>query len=468
MIVSNLFDELQDARRALDLPLFFFRYDAVVEECRDNPEKADLLSWNVAELVSQLNRHERPDDALRVVVGCLDKLADLPLPEYSREYAAQMLLTTVRDDLGLIERIEALMPDDVIDYVHIVNMAEAFAAIGLRERAFHYLDRAMAEGSGKQMIPHRPGLKALYDNDLEFCEMVEHHHQRQEKMAAYLEIEPDPADFDQVMAAARVELLRDHEQFRPERIVALADFKDSPCRAEIDPFLRDGFELLRQRARRKRKIINFEAFDALARTIAILRDSGFTDMLLREFKLVQEEGYELLQVVGTIALALGAVGYRGAKEDIEAYFKEWEWRYEGEEFIMKTSYALWMMTRDAAAALRFIQDQDHKAGLAYAAAALADLNAVEYRQELYQAAYPIYNKVTLKAFLEAWSHLGRQTEAPAYEDRMIHLFGVMTPTRKVDSGGNNDNQFVQMVRRETGNLTVGYSIESDSAVEPDR
>jgi hypothetical protein len=354
--------------------------------------------------------------------------------------------------------------------VHIMHMAEDFAAIGLRDRAFRHMDRAMAEGSSKRMIFHRPALKALYDTDPEFREMMDRHHQRQEEMAAYLETEPDPDDFNQVMAAARVELLRDYEVFRPERIVALAAFKDSPCRAEIALFLRDGFELLRKRARRKCKIINYEAFDAMARTIAILRDPGFTDLLLREFELVQDmnDGYELLQVAGTIAMALEAVGYRGIKEDFEAFFKEWEWRYKGEDFIMKTRYALWMMTGDAADALQFLQDKEHKAGLAYVACALADLNAVEYRKELYQAAYPIYNKVTLKAFLEAWVRLGNQTEVPPYEDRMIHLFGVMTPSRKVSMGGNNDNQFVQMVRRETGDPNVGYQVESDAAVAADR
>lgn len=53
------------------------------------------------------------------------------------------------------------------------------------------------------------------------------------------------------------------------------------------------------------------------------------------------------------------------------------------------------------------------------------------------------------------------------KERMIHLFGIMTPSNKA-LAGENDNVFEKKALQATGNAEIGMVYEADDSGENDR
>ncbi|MGC4118843.1 MAG: hypothetical protein QM765_30625 [Myxococcales bacterium] len=172
--------------------------------------------------------------------------------------------------------------------------------------------------------------------------------------------------------------------------------------------------------------------------------------------------YELTKTVGDIAIAMAALGYDDGAEDLAAFIKDLEWRYPGDDFVMKARYGLWLLAEGGEEAVAFVSDEKKDRGLAMAAVALADLDFKAGLGPVRARASSLAEPVAREVFAEAAARLERQTGAPPRGERMIGLLGRVSST-ELALGAETDNVFVQRAREKSGQERLGEVTEADES-----
>jgi hypothetical protein len=446
----------------------------VGKEKNTDKETGDNLVYYVAEYLN--DKSHKKEDGLQLVKTWLEVADTIPVNPDRKQYLAQFAFAVITENPELVDEMERkLLNNEMSDYAYFINIADKLASMQMPEKAYKYTDIAMSDRVDKDIIQYRDNLKMLYKTDEKFRAMIDAHDLRKKEEKEFLLEEPDPESFEEVFKAAKMEFTSCYSYKRTERIVAITKFREEAYRAPINEFLNTGFDSLRQRLKKKDSLIDDVMFDALVVAIMEWQDPSYKEVLLEEFSYVTDEEpqdgicrhYELNLVAGTIAIALSALDYKESTSIFKPFLESFEWRYKGEPFIMKVRYAKWMIEKNAEEALSYLKDIENKSGLGYALCTLADLNSKESLPYLTEIQNTITNPVTIEIFKEAISRLKKQTMEPAWEDRMIRLFGTATPTAMA-LGADNDNQFIIRARDAKKNNKFGEVYEADDSAEDDR
>ncbi|HTR54979.1 MAG TPA: hypothetical protein VMJ10_30045 [Kofleriaceae bacterium] len=306
-----------------------------------------------------------------------------------------------------------------------------------------------------------------------FVAFVRAHTWRDDLIAALGTIASDDA-YALVLEQARRQLDLPYYDTKPAWFFALGELAREPrFAAEARAFLRGGFAHYAAQSRdaTERTLVNSVAFGALAHALAHPGDPEAGPTLRDAFRIAAGQGdidahYELNVTCGALAIALSAVGFERALPELDAFLAEYGDNYGGDGFVMQVLYARWLLVGDAAAALAYVTDPAHKKGLAYAAAALADLHHVAAYEALAARAKTLDHPVAQEAFAEALARLARQTAPPRVDDRMIWLFGRKSPTEQA-LGEDSDNIFVQRAIARTNDSELGVVTEADESAPDD-
>lgn len=236
---------------------------------------------------------------------------------------------------------------------------------------------------------------------------------------------------------------------RPRWLFALGELGQFPRFADgARAALLGGFDRLVSKSRKKESVlVNAVAFGALAHAVAELAHPQTGPALLKAFEVAAgqtdlDAHHELNVTCGPLAIALAAVDHVAALPALDAFLAQFEARHRGETFVMEVLYGKWLLARDGAAALAYLATPHADKGLAFAAAALADLHHVGAYEALAARAATLRNPVATEAFAEAMARLARQTAPPPVRGRMIWMFGRRSPTEQA-LGEDSDNIFAQ-------------------------
>jgi|GEM_PF-5625913 len=266
-----------------------------------------------------------------------------------------------------------------------------------------------------------------------------------------------------------------------EWICLLYEFSDKEdYLSEIKVFLENSFEELKRAAVNNpdEKLINQVAYNALCWLTGRVGLEELGSLLMKAFEFaIKEEDfeseeikeiadfYELNLTAGTAAVGLSALNFCGDISPLDAFIKDYEWRYEGDQFVMEVKYAKWILTKDTDGALDYLKNPDNKKGLAYAVCALADLGAVASLETIRERMKKIKNPVTLEVFKEAVARLEKGLK-PDQRDRMIWMFGNSTST-EMALGGESSNLFLARAKALNNNSEIGQIFEVDDSDEDD-
>ncbi len=447
-------------------------------------ESSDAAIKQANDVLDELALEERLHEAIPLVRACLDLLDRHPAGLAVTQKAAPRFMAAAKDDPALLDAVlTRFVGDEIVEHNAGLSVAFACARRGRLDLFERYLTQACELGLSWWIFDNNDNLKAQVATLVDSIpglqaslEIVKRFHDAHE---AFLAAEPDPLDFAQVMKAARVELKRNFEDARPQRIIAVANpaFRADHA-AEVTAFLRDGFGGLKAAARTSGEMINFTLFDAFARAIARWNEPALAGQLVEELayvgvnddELVTDDVariYELNCTGGTIALALAALDYRGSTTALDAFVGEFASSYEGDAWLMKVQYAKWLITGDGAGALAFLDDPVHKKGLAYAACAVADLHHAAALPTLQRLSPTLKDGVAVEVFKEAIARLSSQTTSPTAADRMMNLFGGVTPSEQA-LGEGSDNVFVERARATAKNPALGEVREADDSSPRER
>jgi hypothetical protein len=178
-------------------------------------------------------------------------------------------------------------------------------------------------------------------------------------------------------------------------------------------------------------LLDLDARDVAPQVLARLRS-------IRE----DDEPYEEDLASGHLAVILGLWDHRDGLDEIRASYAKAE-AYHGDavSFVSRLRYAAWYLAADQLAARDWIADPGNRTSIAYAAAALADLHAVDALPTLLTARPTIRNPATLAAVDEAVRRLETQRQAPDSAHRMVRLFGRRHES-EIALGWESDDIFV--------------------------
>jgi len=457
-----------------DVHAFVAAFERIVAAGLTDQKAADMVGHQAVEIIASLAKASRAKEAHVIVRAYLQHAVFSSASPKSRQYFAAFALDTLEDHLELADEVEAkLLQDDVVDVSYGRQIVAGFAARGLRDQMMSYLGKTMDGGASLAVILANKVLKQRYDSDAEFRALADDKAREQAEHEAAFARTPDPDDVEAVLAAAKAELTR-REGARPRRIRDVARWTGHHGAKDL---LEAGFDALRGEARRHASLINHVLFAALVQAIARFEDPSLAPTLVRELDYVSagrkqvtdglSRHYELVQVAGTIALALAALDYRGDLAALDRFLASYEWRYPGEDFVMQARYAKWMMTGDPQGALAFVNDAANTKGLAYAACALADLHWAAALEPLRALLPALDSPVAAEAVMEAISRLATQTKPPDRQDRMIWLFGEVTKTEQA-LGSDSDDRFLLRARQRAQDRELGVIHEVDDSAPEER
>ncbi|MBP9205295.1 MAG: hypothetical protein KBG28_15095 [Kofleriaceae bacterium] len=210
------------------------------------------------------------------------------------------------------------------------------------------------------------------------------------------------------------------------------------------------------------ELINSVALGGLARALAVLAAPETADVLAQtlDFCIGKKCHYEAKQQAGTVAIALAATGRADGDAAMQAFLERWADTYAGHRFVMEVRYAAWLRAGDGAGARAFLADPANTRGLAFVAAAVADLDDKASAAVLQARRPTLRNPVAEEAFDEALTRLRDQAGPPPQEARMIWMFGVRSPT-EVALGHESDDQLLARARARLGRPGLGRVYETD-------
>lgn len=255
---------------------------------------------------------------------------------------------------------------------------------------------------------------------------------------------------DEVFEKARAEferqLERDYHGTDAEAIYAFARLAHDPAQGDaVRELVLGGFDRLIAGAKKSKELINSVAYHALA--FAALEMPPHPDIgpaLHRGFRVTAEltdveVHYNMNQACGAFAIALATLDYRDVIDDI-AKFRERFDHYDGTPFHTQVLYAQWMFEGDGAGARAYVADSEQLKCLGWAAAALADLDHKPGRGTIMARMGGRLHAESREALLEASARLRTQSGPPAVADRMIWMFGRVSPV-EIALGYETDNVF---------------------------
>lgn len=275
---------------------------------------------------------------------------------------------------------------------------------------------------------------------------------------------------DQAFAAALeqagAQLALPSESTDPSWFAALATLVSSPARR------RAALELLGPSLRRLLEarlagggLVNSVALGGLARALLSLEAREHLETLVAamDFCTGKRCHHEARQEAGWVAMALTAAGDADvARVDaaLSAFLARWAETYDGHRFVMQTRYARWLLAGHGAEARAYLADPGRVRGLAFVAAAVADLDDKQAIPVLEARRPHLHNPVADEAFAEALARLGRQAGPPPASERMMWLFGVRSPM-ELALGDDSDDQLLARARARLGRPDLGYRTETD-------
>lgn len=253
-----------------------------------------------------------------------------------------------------------------------------------------------------------------------------------------------------------------------ERERALADRIKLIASRDVKDRLQDAFwaapllaTLVPQHAPRVREIL-LEVLETRACAQSMVGAAyGLLDMdardvapqLVARMRAIREnsETYEADLASGHFAVILALFDHGAALPEIQASYANAEAYHDSavsfvSRFRYATWYATWYLSADAQAAKAWIEDSANKTSLAHAAAALADLHAVDALPTLTEARRSIRNPATRVAVDEAIRRLTTQTGAPDAAHRLVRLFGRRHES-ELALGWDSDDAFATIAER---------------------
>ncbi len=214
-------------------------------------------------------------------------------------------------------------------------------------------------------------------------------------------------------------------------------------------------------------LVNDTIFNILGQLCVILNDKQSADEVYKAFVFGAdpEQHYEMNTASSRLAIYLTALDYNGPIDTIKSYIDYYSDSYDDDEFVVRARYAYWWFKNDTNEALDFINNTEKKKSLGLVAALLADLNEKKALPILQKRIKELTNKVTIEIFKEAISRLKLQQNIPENKNRMIWMFGFITPT-EIALGDETDNVFIKRAN-ETSEIDLGIVYEVDDSTPED-
>jgi hypothetical protein len=253
---------------------------------------------------------------------------------------------------------------------------------------------------------------------------------------------------DDVLAKARAafedELEQDYHSTDTETIYAFARLAKDDASREL---VLGGFDRLVTNAKKHEELINAVAYHALAyAALELPRHPDIAPVLQQGFRICAEltdldVHYNMNQACGAFAIALATLEHRDALDDF-AKFHDKLGHYGSEPFHAQVLYAQWMLDEDVEGAKQYVAESEHLKVLGYAAAALADLDHKPGRGTLMARMSGRLHAESREAMMEASARLRMQSGPPEVADRMIWMFGRVSPV-EIALGNESENVFRQ-------------------------
>jgi hypothetical protein len=193
--------------------------------------------------------------------------------------------------------------------------------------------------------------------------------------------------------------------------------------------------------------MNDVALYALAfATMDMPRHASIGPALQRAFQVAGELAgvdvhYNMNQAAGPVALALATAEHTAALPDIEKFREKFD-HYDGTMFHTMVLYAQWILDKDGSAACAYLAESDQLKTLGWAAAALADMDHKPGRAVIGARLRGKLHAESREALLEASERLIKQKKPPKPENRMIHMFGRISPV-EIALGSEGESEFRQ-------------------------
>jgi hypothetical protein len=225
------------------------------------------------------------------------------------------------------------------------------------------------------------------------------------------------------------QLTLDYHSTDAEAIYAFARLaKDAASRALV----LGAFDRLVAHAKKKKGLINSVAYHALAyAALDLPRHPEIAPALRAAFRIAAgltdlDVHYNMNQACGAFAVALATLEHRDALDDF-AKFHDKLGHYGSEPFHAQVLYAQWMLEEDAEGAKAYVAGSENLKVLGYAAAALADMDDKPGRGTLMARMGGKLHAESREAMMEASMRLRTQSGPPEVADRMIWMFGRVSP-----------------------------------------
>lgn len=454
----------------------------------------------------RLNQYE---SALKLSLACLETVKKLnqlglsPTPKTRWPLAIAMLNSMQTQFSYSIDMVESLIGDSIGSKEDTKLLVTLLIKQQHDDQASQWLIKAINQNRNNQnsLVSSAPSIQAWYETQSDIKEKLDNALTEYESKQVRLE---NPNNYADVIEAAYDFLQRPFLALdcKTNRIIAVLNYIDTIPANVFEDFISHSFTLTKDMARRTGGLVNTSIYNSLLRLTSewILKRQHPSDALchilirecwfvifdeneklddpynpsfpvihknnLREFDLVDRH-YELNCLAGNISLQLANFNRPEALEVVDCFIETFIENYSGESFVMKGLYAKWIMTQDGNSALEFIQNQENNKGLAYAITAMADLDYKAGLETIRDLTNSIDNELTQEVCKEAIERLEKQAHPIAISDRMIHLFGSITPT-EIALGAETDNQFILRARKNKQNAELYTIYETDQSDIEDR
>lgn len=454
----------------------------------------------------RLNQHE---SASKLTQSCIDTIKKLnqrglsPTPKTRWPLAIAMLNSLQNNFSGSIDIIESLIGDSIGSKENTRLLLALLIKQQHDHQVLQLLIRATKQNLNNQhaLVLSDPIIQTWYktDPDIQYSldKVLQEYESQQTKY-------DNPKNYADAIEAAYDFLQRPFLELecKTNRIIVLLNYIETIPNDIFEDFIEQSFTLTKTMALRTGSLVNTSIYNSLLRLTGywILKKANSSDALcdilirecwfvifdenrklddsynpsfpiihknnLREWDLVSRH-YELNCLAGTISLQLANFNRPEALEVVNCFVETFIENYSGESFVMKGLYTKWIMTQDGNSALEFIQNQENAKGLAYAITAVADLDFKAGLEPICDLTNTIDNELTQEVCKEAIERLRKQTHPGAISDRMIHLFGSITPT-EIALGAETDNQFILRARKNKQNAELYTIYETDQSDLNDR
>ena len=164
------------------------------------------------------------------------------------------------------------------------------------------------------------------------------------------------------------------------------------------------------------------------------------------FSSFDKRSYAMNQASGYIALLLTDYDKKIDPKVLENAINITGKHYKDNTFVHQTLYSKWLLTNDSKSALSYLKSEENKKGIIFAIMALADLNYKKALPSLESGLKEEKDPVFIEVYKEAVKRLKTQNTAPKTENKMIKLYGNLTPSQRA-LGSESNNIFVKRAQQ---------------------